>query len=88
MSAGQTDLLACVPAFSRALEGPFDSQRFLHDFSAHAQALVPHDGMFIAWLEDEGRTFSAFARNVVGPDVVASPLRVGLATPIWLRARR
>jgi transcriptional regulator with GAF, ATPase, and Fis domain len=69
MSAGQADLLACVTAFSRALEGAFDPQRFLHDFSAHAQGLVPHDGMLIAWLEDEGRTFSAFARNVVGPDV-------------------
>ena len=69
MSAGPADLLACVAAFARSLEGEFDPQRFLHDFSAQAQALVPHEGMFIAWLEDEGRTFSAFARNVIGPDV-------------------
>jgi Nif-specific regulatory protein len=69
MGAGLPDLLACVAAFARSLEGAFDPQRFLHDFSAHAQALVPHDGMLIAWLEDEGRTFSAFARNVIGPDV-------------------
>jgi transcriptional regulator with GAF, ATPase, and Fis domain len=69
MSAGPADLLACVAAFARSLEGEFDPQRFLHDFSARAQALVPHEGMFIAWLEDEGRTFSAFARNVIGPDV-------------------
>jgi Nif-specific regulatory protein len=69
MGPGTADLLACVAAFARALEGAFDPQRFLQEFSARAQALVPHDGMFIAWLEDEGRTFSAFARNVVGPDV-------------------
>ena len=69
MSAVPADLLACVAAFARSLEGEFDPQRFLHDFSERAQALVPHEGMFIAWLEDEGRTFSAFARNVVGPDV-------------------
>src|SRR5882724_11235807 len=69
MGAGRADLLACVAAFARSLEGEFDPQRFLHDFSAQAQALVPHEGMFIAWLEDEGRTFSAFARNVIGPDV-------------------
>ena len=69
MSAENADLLACVAAFARALEGAFDPQRFLHDFSARAQALVPHDGMLIAWLEDGGRTFSAFARNIIGPDV-------------------
>jgi Nif-specific regulatory protein len=69
MSAGLADLLACVAAFARSLEGEFDPQRFLRDFSTQAQALVPHEGMFIAWLEDEGRTFSGFARNVIGPDV-------------------
>jgi transcriptional regulator with GAF, ATPase, and Fis domain len=63
------DLLACVAAFARPLEGAFDPQRFLRDFSAHAQALVPHNGMLIAWLEDEGRTFSAFACNIIGKDV-------------------
>ena len=47
MGAGLPDLLACVAAFARSLEGAFDPQRFLHDFSAHAQALVPHDGMLM-----------------------------------------
>src|SRR5215467_5386046 len=69
MGPETADLLACVAAFARALEGAFDPERFLQEFSTRAQALVPHDGMFIAWLEDEGRTFSAFARNVIGPDV-------------------
>ena len=55
MSAGQTDLLACVPAFSRALEGPFDSQRFLHDFSAHAQALVPFAAAAVTQIDPPSR---------------------------------
>jgi transcriptional regulator with GAF, ATPase, and Fis domain len=61
------DLLACVAAFARSLEGEFDPQRFLDEFSERAQALVPHDGNVIAWLEDEGRSFSAFARRVPAP---------------------
>src|SRR5215813_9422149 len=68
MGPQTADLLACVAAFAHALEGAFDPQRFLQEFSARAQALVPHDGMLIAWLEDEGRTFSAFARYVIGQD--------------------
>jgi transcriptional regulator with GAF, ATPase, and Fis domain len=65
MADGQlADLLACVAAFARSLDGAFDPQRFLDDFSERAQTLVPHDGTVIAWLEDEGRAFSAFAREV------------------------
>jgi transcriptional regulator with GAF, ATPase, and Fis domain len=65
MGAGDlADLLACVAAFARSLEGTFDPQRFLDEFSERAQPLVPHDGTVIAWLEDEGRSFSAFARHV------------------------
>jgi Nif-specific regulatory protein len=64
MTPGLADLLACVAAFARSLEGAFDPQRFLDEFSTQAQALVPHDGMMIAYLEDEGRSFSAFARHV------------------------
>jgi len=66
MATGLADLLACVAAFARSLEGAFDPQRFLVEFSARTQALVPHDGMLVAWLEDEGRSFSVFARHVVG----------------------
>lgn len=69
MSAGLADLLACVATFARSLEGAFDPQRFLDEFSARAQALVPHDGMLIAYLEDGGRTFSAFARHASGTGV-------------------
>ena len=69
MTPGLPDLLACVAAFARSLEEAFDPQRFLDDFSARAQPLVPHEGMLIAYLEDEGRTFSAFARHASAPDV-------------------
>ncbi len=69
MDAGLADLLACVAAFARSLEGTFDPQRFLDEFSERAQALVPHEGMLIAYLEDEGRSFSAFARHVSGAGV-------------------
>ena len=62
------DLLACVAAFARSLEGAFDPHRFLDEFSARAQPLVPHDGMLIACVEDAG-TFSIFARHVEGAGV-------------------
>jgi len=63
-SGDLADLLACVAAFARSLDAAFDPQRFLDDFSARAQPLVAHDSTVIAWLEDEGRAFSAFARHV------------------------
>ena len=63
------DLLACVAAFARSLEGAVDPQRFLDEFSARAQPLVPHEGMVIACIEDDGRTFSIFARHVEGAGV-------------------
>src|SRR5262247_32956 len=62
------DLLACVAAFARSLEGAFDPHRFLDEFSARAQPLVPHEGMLIACVEDAG-TFSIFARHVEGTGV-------------------
>jgi transcriptional regulator with GAF, ATPase, and Fis domain len=62
------DLLACVAAFARSLEGAFDPHRFLDAFSARAQPLVPHEGMLIACVEDGG-TFSIFARHVEGAGV-------------------
>ena len=47
------DLLACVAAFARSLEGAFDPHRFLDEFSARTQPLT-HDGMLIACVEDAG----------------------------------
>src|SRR5690349_15668640 len=67
-----SDLLACVAAFGRSLDEPFDPARFLAEFSAHSQRLVPHDYMLIALREDDGQTFSLFAeyagRGGVGGD--------------------
>jgi transcriptional regulator with GAF, ATPase, and Fis domain len=74
MSGGLADLLACVAAFARSLDGVFDPQRFLDEFSERAQALVPHDGTVLAWLEDEGRSFSVFARHITRRGI---PLEIG-----------
>ena len=74
MSGGLADLLACVAAFARSLDAAFDPQRFLDEFSERAQALVPHDGTVITWLEDEGRSFSVFARHITRRGI---PLELG-----------
>src|SRR5437870_2594895 len=67
-----SDLLACVAAFGRSLDERFDPARFLAEFSARSQRLVPHDYMLIALREDDGQTFSLFAeyagRGGVGGD--------------------
>src|SRR5438128_87045 len=67
-----SDLLECVAAFGRSLDEPFDPARFLAEFSARSQRLVPHDYMLIALREDDGQTFSLFAeyagRGGVGGD--------------------
>ena len=54
------DLLECVAAFGRSLPDRFDP-RFLAEFSARAQRLVPHDYIAIARREDDGQTCSVFA---------------------------
>jgi len=67
-----SDLLECVAAFGRSLDERFDPARFLAEFSARSQRLVPHDYMLIALREDDGQTFSLFAeyagRGGVGGD--------------------
>lgn len=52
---GLSDLLACVAAFGSSLDESFDPTRFLAEFSAHTQRLVPHDYMLIALREDDGK---------------------------------
>src|SRR5260370_1908085 len=63
MESPLADLLACVAAFGRSLQEKFDPQRFLADFSAHAQRLAPHDRGILDYLEDDGRTFTVFAEH-------------------------
>jgi GAF domain-containing protein len=66
------DLLACVAAFGRSMQEAFDPRRFLAEFSACAQHLVPHDRVTITYLEDDGRTFTVFAEHRgIGPAVGA-----------------
>ncbi len=61
-------LLGSLGAIGHALQEEFDPQRFLKEFSAHVQRLLPHDRLLIAYLEDEGRTFTVFAEYAaVGP---------------------
>jgi GAF domain-containing protein len=60
-----SDLLACVAAFGRSLDESFDPARFLAEFSARTQRLIPHDYMLIALREDDGQTYSLFAEYAV-----------------------
>jgi hypothetical protein len=63
------DLLASLTAIGRAMQGDFDPQRFLAEFSAHLQRLLPHDRLLIAYCE-EGGSLSVFAEhNIRGPAV-------------------
>ncbi len=57
------DLLVCLAAIGRALEGEFDPQAFLNDLSAELRPLVPHDRLGIGYLADDRRTFSVFAEH-------------------------
>jgi two-component system response regulator FlrC len=60
-----SDLLECVAAFARSLTETFDPTRFLFEFSARAQRLVPHDYLAIQRCEADGRTCSLFAEYAV-----------------------
>jgi transcriptional regulator with GAF, ATPase, and Fis domain len=62
-----TDLLAAVTAIGRAVQGTFDPERFLAEFSAQMQRLLPHDRLIIGYLE-EGGSLSIFAEHALrGP---------------------
>ena len=67
-AGGLAGLVCSLGAIGHALQEAFDPQRFLKEFSAHVQRLLPHDRLMIAYLEDEGRTFTVFAEYAaVGP---------------------
>jgi transcriptional regulator with GAF, ATPase, and Fis domain len=57
------DLLICLAAIGRALEGEFDPREFLDDLSAELRPLVPHDRLGIVYLADDRHTFSVFAEH-------------------------
>ena len=59
----ESDLLVCLAAIARALQGEFQPRAFLADFSTALQPFVPHDRLGIGYLSDDGRTFSVFAEH-------------------------
>ena len=59
----EPDLLVCLAAIGRALEGEFDPRAFLDDLSAKLRPLVPHDRLSIGYLADDRRTFLVFAEH-------------------------
>jgi len=57
------DLLVSLTAIGRAMEEEFDPRRFLEEFSAKLQGLIPHDRLVIDHLDENGRTFTVFAEH-------------------------
>jgi transcriptional regulator with GAF, ATPase, and Fis domain len=60
---GASQLLVCLDAIARALDGEFQPQSVLGDFSAALQPLVPHDRLGIGYLGDDEDTYSVFAEQ-------------------------
>src|SRR5215471_17401917 len=58
------DLVACLAAIGRSVQEAFDPRKFLADFSAKLQRLIPHDRLVVACLDDDRRTFTVFAEHV------------------------
>jgi hypothetical protein len=52
------DLLVSLTAIGHAMQAEFDPQRFLDEFSAQIQRLIPHDRLVVDHLDDGGRTSS------------------------------
>ncbi|HEY7518455.1 MAG TPA: sigma 54-interacting transcriptional regulator [Methylomirabilota bacterium] len=59
----ESQLVVCLDAIARALDGEFHPRTFLADFSTALQPLVPHDRLGIGYLGDERRTYSVFAEH-------------------------
>ncbi len=66
--AALADLVASLAALGRSMHEKFDPQRFLAEFSAKIQRLVPHDRLVLDHLDDDGRTFTVFAEHAA-PDL-------------------
>jgi transcriptional regulator with GAF, ATPase, and Fis domain len=63
------DLLASLTAIGRSMGEEFDPQRFLGEFSARVQRLIPHDRLVIDLLDEDRRTFTVFAEQA-SPELV------------------
>jgi transcriptional regulator with GAF, ATPase, and Fis domain len=64
---GLADLLESLAAIGRSMQEEFDPQRFLGEFSARLQRLVPHDRLVVDLLDEDGRTFTVFAEHAPAP---------------------
>jgi hypothetical protein len=61
------DLVECLAAIGRSMQDEFDPRRFLEQFSAKVERLIPHDRLVIACRDDDG-TFTVFAEHAkTGP---------------------
>jgi transcriptional regulator with GAF, ATPase, and Fis domain len=57
------DLLGALSAIGRSMQERFDPRRFLAEFSAPFQRLIPHDRLVIEHLHDDGEHISIFAEH-------------------------
>ena len=79
-SAVLADLVACLAAIGRSMQDAFDPRKFLEEFSARLQRLIPHDRLAIAYLDDDRRTFTVFAEHAAkGPVLHASHYTTGFS---------
>ena len=57
------DIVASLAAIGRSMREEFDPRRFLGQFSAQIQRIIPHDRLVIDLLDEDGRTFTVFAEH-------------------------
>jgi transcriptional regulator with GAF, ATPase, and Fis domain len=74
-NAAPAELLAALAAIGRAMQEPFDPQRFLGEFSTQLRGGLPHDRLVIAYREED-ESLSIFAEH----DVRAQALHEGRYT--------
>lgn len=68
-SAVLAELVACLAAVGRSMDDAVDPRKFLGEFSAKLQRLIPHDRLVIARLADAATCFAprASARTALQP---------------------
>jgi transcriptional regulator with GAF, ATPase, and Fis domain len=59
----ESQLLICLEAVAKALNGEFQPRTFLADLSIALQPLVPHDRLGIGYLGDDQSMYSVFAEH-------------------------
>jgi Nif-specific regulatory protein len=59
----ESQIVDCLEAIEKALEGEFQPRTFLDDFSSALHRLVPHDRLGIGYLGDDRATYSVFAEH-------------------------